>query len=224
MPSTLTTRGVLFDVDGTLVDSNVAHAQAWHDAFSEAGLDGGDVERIRRLIGMGSDKLLPAAVDVDKQSPEGKRLADRRKAIFMERYLPDVRATPGANELVAALRGLGYELGVATSAEPEELRALLQKIDAEWLAEHAASSKDVKASKPDPDVVEVGLAELGLPAEGVVLIGDTPYDVEASRRADIRVIALRSGGWTDEELRAADAIYDHPADLLEHVDSSPLAT
>lgn len=220
----MTTRGVLFDVDGTLVDSNVAHAQAWHDAFVEAGLDGGDVERIRGLIGMGSDKLLPAAVAIDKQSPEGEQLAERRKAIFVERYLPEVRATPGAHDLVRALRDRGYQLGVATSAEPEELRALLRKVDAEWLAQRAASSKDVEASKPDPDVIEVGLAQLGLPAEQVVLIGDTPYDVEASQRAGIRVIAVRCGGWTDDELHAADAIYEHPADVLEHVDSSPLAT
>jgi phosphoglycolate phosphatase-like HAD superfamily hydrolase len=97
-------RGVLLDVDGTLVDSNLAHARAWHDTFAEFGLDGGDVDRIRRLIGMGSDKLLPTAVGIDRDSAEGKRLSDRRAEIFRTRYLPDVQAFPRAAELVATLR------------------------------------------------------------------------------------------------------------------------
>jgi HAD superfamily hydrolase (TIGR01509 family) len=218
----LSIRGVLFDVDGTLVDSNLAHAQAWHDAFSEAGLDGGDVEQIRRLIGMGSDKLLPAAVGIDKHSPEGERLAKRRAEIFKERYLARVQPTPCAAELVRALRDRGFVLGVATSAEPDELRALLRKVDAEWLAERAASSKDVESSKPDPDVVDAALQRIGIPADSVALIGDTPYDVEASRRARVTMIALRCGGWSDDELRDADAIYADPADLLDHLEESPL--
>ena len=93
---------MLFDVDGTLVDSNLAHAHAWHDAFAEEGLEGGDVERIRRLIGMGSDKLLPTAVGIEKDSPQGERLAKRRSEVFKERYLPQVRGFPRAHDLVEA--------------------------------------------------------------------------------------------------------------------------
>jgi HAD superfamily hydrolase (TIGR01509 family) len=219
----VTVRGVLFDVDGTLVDSNVAHAQAWHDTFAEAGLDGGDVERIRRLIGMGSDKLLPTAVGIDKHSPQGEQLAKRRSEIFKERYLPRVRGFPGAHELVEALVRRNVTLGVATSAQPDELRDLLRIVDAEWLADRAASSDDVKSSKPDPDVVDAALKRIGLPPSDVVLIGDTPYDVEASLRAGIRVVALRCGGWNDEELSGAAAVYQDPADLLAHLDESPLA-
>ena len=219
----MTVRGVLFDVDGTLVDSNIAHAQAWHDTFAEAALDGGDVERIRRLIGMGSDKLLPTAVGIDKHSPQGEQLAKRRAEIFKEHYLPHVRAFPGAHDLVETLRARGLTLGVATSAQPDELRALLGIVDAEWLADRAASADDVKSSKPDPDVVDAALHRIGLPASVVVLIGDTPYDVEASLRGGIRVVALRCGGWGDDELRAAAAVYQDPADLLAHLGSSPLA-
>jgi HAD superfamily hydrolase (TIGR01509 family) len=214
-------RGVLFDVDGTLVDSNVAHAKAWHDTFVEAGLDGGDVDRIRRLIGMGADKLLPTAVGIDKDSRQGERLAKRRAEIFEERYLPHIGGFPGAHELVETLRS-HVELGVATSAQPDELRALLRIIDCEWLSERGASADDVKSSKPDPDVVEAALSRMGLPAAEVLLVGDTPYDVEASLRAGIRVIALRCGGWNDEELRGAAAIYADPADLLDHLDESPI--
>jgi HAD superfamily hydrolase (TIGR01509 family) len=219
----VTVRGVLFDVDGTLVDSNVAHAQAWHDTFAEARLDGGDVERIRRLIGMGSDKLLPTAVGIDKDSPQGEQLAKRRSEIFKERYLPRVRGCPGAHELVETLAGRNLTLGVATSAQPDELRDLLRIVDAESLADRAASSDDVKSSKPDPDVVEAALKRIGLPASDVVLIGDTPYDVEASLRGGIRVVALRCGGWNDDELRGATAVYQDPGDLLAQLDESPLA-
>jgi len=219
----VTVRGVLFDVDGTLVDSNVAHAKAWHETFDEAGLDGGDIERIRHLIGMGSDKLLPTAVGIDKETPEGKRLSERRSQVFKERHLASLRALPGSNELVVALRDRELQLGVATSAKPDELRDLLKVVDAEFLAEKAASGDEVDASKPDPDVVEAALARIGLPASDVILIGDTPYDVEASQRAGIRVIALRCGGWSDDELRGAAAVYADPADLLAHLEESPLA-
>jgi phosphoglycolate phosphatase-like HAD superfamily hydrolase len=219
----VTVRGVLFDVDGTLVDSNIAHAQAWHDTFAEAGLDGGDVERIRRLIGMGSDKLLPTAVGIEKHSPQGEQLAKRRSEIFKQRYLPGVRGFPGSHELVESLARRKLTLGVAASAQPDELRDLLRIVDAEWLADRAASSDDVKYSKPDPDVVDAALKRIGLPASDVALIGDTPYDVEASLRAGIRVVALRCGGWNDDELRGAAAVYQDPADLLAHLDESPLA-
>ncbi|MFL5679206.1 MAG: HAD family hydrolase [Chloroflexota bacterium] len=220
----MTVRGVLFDVDGTLVDSNIAHAKAWHETFQEAGLDGGDLERIRRLIGMGSDKLLPTAVGIDKETPEGKRLSERRSQIFKERYLPSLRPLPGAHELVIALRDRGLQLGVATSAKPDELRDLLKIVDAEFLVDKAASGDEVDASKPDPDVVEAALGRIGLAASEVVLVGDTPYDVEASQRAGLRVIALRCGGWSDDELHGPDAVYDDPADLLAHLDESPLSS
>jgi HAD superfamily hydrolase (TIGR01509 family) len=218
----VTIRGILFDVDGTLVDSNIAHAKAWHDTFTEAGLDGGDIERLRHLIGMGGDKLLPTAVQIEKESPDGQRLAKRRSEIFKTRYLEGVQPFPDAGQLVRTLRDRGWTLGVATSAEADELRALLAKVDAEWLVERAASSKDVKASKPDPDVVHSALDRIGMPADEVALIGDTPYDIEASLRGGIKVIALRCGGWGDEDLGRATAIYDDPSDLLANLDSSPL--
>jgi HAD superfamily hydrolase (TIGR01509 family) len=217
-------RGVLFDIDGTLVDSNRAHAQSWHDTFSEAGLDGGDVDSILRLIGMGSDKLLPEAVGIEKDSPDGERLSERRSQIFKERYLPELRPTPGAHELVVALRDRGLQLGVATSAKPDELRALLKIADAEFLAENAVSADEVKGSKPDPDVVEAAVKRIGLDATEVVLVGDTPYDVEASLRAGIMVVALRSGGWTDGDFGGAAAVLDDPADLLAHLQESPIAS
>jgi HAD superfamily hydrolase (TIGR01549 family) len=199
------------------------HARAWHQAFDEAGLDGGDVEEIRRLIGMGSDKLLPAAVGVDKETEEGRRLSNRRAEIFEQRYMAGIRPTRGSAELVRELHDRGLKVVVASSAQPDELSVLLERAGSPWLADEATSADEVDASKPEPDVVEAALEELDLPAEKVVMIGDTPYDIEAAGRAGVGVIALRTGGWDTADLAGAQAVYDDPADLLSNIDDSPLA-
>jgi HAD superfamily hydrolase (TIGR01509 family) len=213
-------RGVILDVDGTLVDSNRLHALAWIDAFEEAGLDAGGVDRIKRLIGMGSDKLLPEAVGVDGESELGKRLSDRRSAFFHERYLQRVRAFPGAGELPAAIRERGVAVAVASSAKPDELQLLLEKAGAAWLADVATSADEVDASKPEPDVVQAALQRLDLEPAEAMMVGDTPYDVEAATKAGVAIVGLRCGGWNDAGLRGAIAVYDDPADLLAHLDDA----
>jgi HAD superfamily hydrolase (TIGR01509 family) len=215
--------GVILDVDGTLVDSNRLHAQAWFDAFQEANLDGGTVADIQRLIGMGSDKLLPEAVGVDAETSAGRRLSERRGELFKQLYLPTVRPLPGAQALVEALRDRGLRLAVASSAQPGELTGLLAIASVGWLRDEATSGDEVEASKPDPDIVHAALRELDLPAERVAFIGDTPYDVEAGVRAGVTVIGVRSGGWDDAGLRGAAAVYRDPEDLLRRLESSPLA-
>ena len=215
--------GVILDVDGTLVDSNRLHAQAWFDAMREAGLAGGTVADVQRLIGMGSDKLLPAATGVDVGSEVGRRVAERRAELFRTLYLPTVRPVPGARELVETLRDSGYRLAVASSAEPEELARLLDVVGVGWLGERATSADEVDESKPEPDVVRAALRELDLPPERVALIGDTPYDVEAGTRAGVTVVAVRSGGWDDAGLRGAAAVYRDAAELRDRLATSPLA-
>jgi HAD superfamily hydrolase (TIGR01509 family) len=212
-------RGVILDVDGTLVDSNRLHARAWIDAFTEAGLDAGGVDRVQRLIGMGSDKLLPAAVGVDSESELGKRLSERRGEHFRQRYLDRVRAIPGSRELPAAVRDRGLGVAVASSAKPDELRLLLERAGAAWLAELATSADEVDRSKPDPDVVQAALGRLGLEGREALMIGDTPYDVEAARKAGVPLVGVRCGGWTDAGLAGAVAVHEHPADVLDHLDS-----
>jgi HAD superfamily hydrolase (TIGR01509 family) len=212
--------GVLLDVDGTLVDSNLAHARAWRDAFDEARVDAPSVENIHRLIGMGGDKLLPAAVGLTEDSPLGKRLAERRSQIFLERYLFALRPTDGAGELVEALQRHRLRLGIATSAKPDELRGLLERAGVPVeLADLATSGEEVDSSKPDPDVVQAALERLSLPPEAVVLIGDTRYDVEAGNRAGVGVVAVRCGGWSDEDLQGAIAIFDDPGDVAANLDT-----
>jgi HAD superfamily hydrolase (TIGR01509 family) len=215
-------RGVILDVDGTLVDSNDAHARTWVEALAERGIDV-PFERVRRLIGMGGDKLLPLVSGLREDSLQGKHVTDRRRKIFLKRYLPRLRPTPGARELLRHMKERGLRMLVASSAKKEELHALLHLCGADEVIESKTSSDDADRSKPDPDIVHVALKEIGLATSQVLMLGDTPYDVQAASRADLGGIALRCGGWKDADLAGAVAIYDNPADLLAHYDSSPLA-
>lgn len=215
-------RAVILDVDGTLVDSNDAHARAWADAFAEAGRRV-DYDHVRRLIGKGGDKLMPEVTGIEADSAEGRRISARRAAIFREHHLPTLQAFPQTRELLERMRGAGLRLVVASSATGEELGPLLAVAGADDLVADTTSSSDAEASKPEPDIVEAALAKAGLGPEECLMLGDTPYDIEAAGRAGVGVIALRCGGWGDEALGGARAIYADPADLLAHYDTSPLA-
>jgi HAD superfamily hydrolase (TIGR01509 family) len=214
-------QGVIFDIDGTLVDSNDAHAESWVDTFAEAGYDV-PFDVVRPMIGMGGDKLLPKAAHVDADSEDGKKLTKRRMEIFREKYLPHLQALPGSRALVLRVRKDGLTPVVATSAKDKELQSLLKAAQVEDLMEEKATSSDAKRSKPDPDIVRAAIDESGIPREKLVMVGDTPYDVEAASRAGVRIIAFRSGGWTDDELKGAVEFYDGPQDLLDHYESSLL--
>jgi len=213
---------VIFDVDGTLVDSNDAQARSWVDALKEFGYSV-PYEKVRPLIGMGGDKVLPETIGVQKDSEKGKQISKRRSEIFKEKYLPNVKPFPDAQKLLDRMRERGLKLAIATSAQPDELRPLLQIVGAADLIEDKTSARDVKSSKPDPDVMQVALKRVGYPPNEVVMIGDTPYDIEAARKVGVGTIAFRCGGWSDSDLAGAIAMYNDPADLLAHYDSSPLA-
>lgn len=210
---------VLLDIDGTLLDSNEAHAQSWSDTFKEAGIDIGS-NTVRPLIGMGADKLLPKLTGIDSESERGKALVARRKEIFANEYLPGVRPFPRATDLLERMRADGLTLVVATSASRDELRGLLAALGAEWLVDDTTTSSDAEDSKPDPDIVRAALDKAGASPDHCVMLGDTSYDVEAATRARVKVIALRCGGSSDGDLRGAAEIYDDPADLLSRYDDS----
>ena len=213
--------GVILDVDGTLVDSNDAHAHAWVEALADYGYHV-VFEKVRPLIGMGGDKVLPETVHMSKESEQGKAISQKREEIFKDRYLPHLQAFPGARELIEQMRKRGLQVAIASSAKPDELQAMLRLIGAEDLIEEKTSSKDVQRSKPDPDVMTVTLERTGLPANETLMIGDTAYDIEAAQKAHVGTIAFRCGGWSDKDLAGAIAIYDGPVDLLAHYDNSPL--
>ncbi len=210
----------LLDVDGTLIDSNDAHALAWVDAFAAHGHEVA-FAKVRDLIGKGGDKLLPETIHLEKDSPEGEAIAKQRSAIFAKTYLPQLRAFPEARELLLALKEAGLKLVVATSAQGDELSALLQQAGLDDLIQAAATSSDAKGSKPDPDIVLAALRAAGCRPAEAVMLGDTPYDVEASVKAGVTVVGLRCGGWKDEDLSGAAAVYDDVRDLRKHLARSP---
>lgn len=215
-------RAVLFDVDGTLVDSNDAHTRAWQQALAEHGI-GIEYDEIRRRIGMGGDKVLPQLSGHQEDSDIGTRLAERRREIFGETWLPRVSPFPEAAALVAALRARGYRTVAASSATSGELTRLLEVAGATRHFDGVVSSDDAAASKPDPDIMLAALEQAGVAPAQAVMIGDTPYDIEAASRAGVATLAFRCGGWDDQALSGAMAIYDDPADLLGHLEDSPLA-
>jgi phosphoglycolate phosphatase-like HAD superfamily hydrolase len=210
--------GIILDVDGTLVLSNDAHAQAWHDTLQAAGYDV-PFERIRPLIGMGGDQLLPRILPgISADSEIGKKISARRKEIFLRTYVPNLRPTPGAHELVVALHNFGLHLIIGSSAAPDELEALLKIAQVGDLLPERTTTEDVEASKPAPDIASVALQRLGLPADRVALIGDAPYDGQSANKSNVSFIAVRCGGFTDSELGDAYAIYNDPTDLQAHLD------
>lgn len=215
MTSVRAIEAVLFDVDGTLIDSNGAHAVAWATALREQGISTSASE-VRRFIGMGADKLLPAVARIDEHTPLGRAVGKRKKAIF-DSLLPALRPTAGARPLVQYLRDHRVELVIATSAPDREMDAVLERAGVKDLFPKRTSKDDAPRSKPDPDILEAALQKSQVRREQAVMVGDTPYDVEAARRCDIAVIALRCGGyWSDRDFAGALEVFDDPAALLAH--------
>lgn len=212
-------KAVLFDVDGTLVDSNDAHAAAWIRAFTEHDVKV-DPMTVRRSIGMGGDKLMPAVSTIDAASPRGVAIAARRGAIFKEEFLPALQPFRDAALLVARIKELELTIVAASSARKDELVALLTIAGAISLMDAWTSSDDAEESKPAPDIIDAALQKAKVSPAEAVMIGDTPYDVAAARRAGVRAIAFRCGGWLDPDLTGAIEIYDGPWDLLARLDRS----
>lgn len=216
---------VIFDVDGTLIDSVPQHAKAWEDAFRDFGHDI-SFEDLRRQIGKGGDHLLPVFLSKDEIEEKGEALEKHRSQILKERYLPTIKGLPQVRALVERLRSDGKQLALASSAKAEELQTYKKIANIEDLIGTETSSDDAEESKPSPDIFQAALKRLdGIADEDVIVIGDTPYDAEAASKAGIRTIGLLSGGWTAEELKQAGCIatYRDPADLLTQYDNSPLA-
>jgi HAD superfamily hydrolase (TIGR01509 family) len=212
--------GVISDIDGTLIDSNDAHAASWKEVLDEEGLRS-SFEEIRRSIGMGDDKLLPKLAGVEKDTIRGRKISGRRREIFRTKYLPHLKPFPKTRELLLKMRSQGLKLAVATSSTKGDLDDLLRLIPAEDLFDVKVSAEDVEHSKPEPEVFEAALNLCGLESDEALVLGDTPYDIEAAYSLNIQAVALRCGGWSDQDLKGAIAIYDDPKDLLENFESSP---
>jgi phosphoglycolate phosphatase-like HAD superfamily hydrolase len=218
----MTPRGVILDVDGTLVLSNDAHARAWAQALAEYDYEV-PFERIRPLIGMGGDKLLAALVPgLTTHEGDGQAISERRKEIFLTRYADTLQPAPGVRTLVAEMSAAGLRLLVASSGNRDELERLLKVAHVADILRDMTTADDVEEAKPAPDAVAVALQRLALPAGEVIMLGDTPYDIKSASQCRVGTIALRCGGTPDSQLRGALAIYDDPADLHTHFAESPL--
>jgi HAD superfamily hydrolase (TIGR01549 family) len=216
---------IVFDIDGTLVDSVDLHAKAWQEAFGRFGFDI-PYDRVRSQIGKGSDQLIPSLLPEEAVKEHGEAIDEFRGDLFKRRYLPQVRSFPAVQELFERIQADGTPIVLASSAKRDELEAYLRITGVGDLIEGATSSDDADRSKPHPDIFEAAVEKLSdIDRARVVVVGDTPYDAQAAAMAGLVTVGLRCGGWSEEELLAAGciAVYRDPAELLRHYDHSPLA-
>jgi phosphoglycolate phosphatase-like HAD superfamily hydrolase len=213
-------RGLLFDVDGTLVDSNDLHAQAWQQAFRHFGIEV-PIDEVRSQIGKGGDNLIPALLPPELAQPCQREIEDFRADLFKRDYLRRVRPFPGVRALFERLWEDGIGVVLASSAGKDELAHHIDLIGCCDLIAAATSKDDVERSKPDPDIFAAALVKLApLSAADVFVVGDTPYDAQAAHKLGIKVIGFRSGGFAEEDLLAAGAefILNDPEDMLRRYD------
>lgn len=214
---------VFLDIDGTLVDSNDLHVAAWDEVFREAG-HVIEAQRIHDQIGKGGDNLLPALLPgIDEDAQE--RMSERHGDIFKRRYIDRVQSFPGARGLLDRIKAGGLTVALASSAASDEVDHYLDLLDARGIVDLTTSTEDAEHSKPDPGIFAAALKKSGADPDAVIVIGDTPYDVEAAGKLGIGAIGLLSGGFPEGSLRDAGAIaiYRDVAHLLADYDSSPLA-
>jgi HAD superfamily hydrolase (TIGR01509 family) len=218
-------RAVLFDVDGTLVDSVRLHAEAWQEALRRFGRDV-PLEDVRRQIGKGGDELVPVFLEPDEEKRVGPALRAYHAELFRRAYRPRATVLPGARELVLRTREAGARVALASSGKAEDVAHWVALLGLDGALDGGATTADdAERSKPHPDIFEAALARTGAAPEDALAVGDSPWDVEAARRAGIRSVGLGSGGFAEQDLRGAGAIafYRDPADLLAQLDRSPLA-
>jgi phosphoglycolate phosphatase-like HAD superfamily hydrolase len=218
-------KAVIFDVDGTLVDSVDEHARAWVEAFAERGRRV-EFVAMRHQIGKGGDQLLKEFLSGREIEDFGGKLEKERSEIFRKKYLPAVAGFPAVRELFERILADGRKVALASSAAGEELETYKEKARIEDLVEDETSKDDADKSKPHPDIFKAALEKLdGVSAAEAIVVGDTPWDAIAAKRAGLRTIGVLCGGFPEHELREAGcvAVFKDPADLLARYDESPLA-
>lgn len=217
MPSGSDAAGVLFDVDGTLVDTNYLHVVAWSQALRANGHHV-PMSTLHRTVGQGADRFVESVLG------HADEAVSDAHSDFYGPHLHDLVAFDGAADLLRMTKKAGLRVVLATSASAEEVEHLRRAIDADDVVDEVTCKEDVDSSKPDPDIVHTALDKAGLSAERAVFVGDTVWDVEAARRANVPCLCVLSGGISESELRDAGAIavYDDVAHLLREFDDSAL--
>ena len=214
-------RAAILDVDGTLVDTNYHHALAWFRAFREHGLVL-PIWRLHRHVGMGGDKFVAAVAGDEVEERLGDELREGWERLFDE-LIDETEPLEGARELIADLKGRGHPVVLASSAVEKHVDAFLDKLGARDLADGWTTKDDVEASKPDPDLVRAALDKAG--TDDAVMVGDTPWDIEAARKCGLETIAVVTGGYSEDELRDAGAVavFDSIEALRQSLEETPLA-
>jgi HAD superfamily hydrolase (TIGR01549 family) len=212
--------GVIFDIDGTLVDTNYQHALAWYMAFRQHDLHL-PIWRIHRHIGMGGDQLVAAVAGERAEAEHGDALRTAHDVL----YLASIQTTSvfdGARELLVDLKERGWSIVLASSAKEQEVDHYLDLLDARELADGWTTSADVEKTKPEPDLVLAALEKLG--TDESVMVGDTPWDIEAAAKAEVATIAVMTGGFSRAELEEAGAVavFTSIAELRAHLQDTPL--
>ncbi len=216
-------KAILCDIDGTLVQSNWLHAEAWQVVLGAIGVHV-ELEEVRRQIGKGGDLLIPHFVPWWKAKCVQEPMEALRKHVFQQDYLPQVKPIPRVRELLLRLQDAGIRLSLASSASTEDLKTYKKIAGIEDLIEEESSKDDADKSKPNPDIFVATLKRLGLKPEEVLALGDTPWDAEAAGKAGIWTIGVETGGWTREELLGAGCVevYKDVGELLDRFEESAL--
>jgi HAD superfamily hydrolase (TIGR01549 family) len=212
-------RGVIFDVDGTLIDSVDLHARAWHETLLHFGKRV-TYEEVRSQIGKGGDQLLPVFFSEEELSLRGPLIEQWRSDLYKSQYMKRIRAFPSVRQLFIELLRLDLKLALASSAKSDELDVYKQVAQIDDLIDASTTADDAKRSKPHPDIFQAALNRLKIPPKDVIVVGDTPWDAIAAHRAGMRCIGVLCGGFAAEDLRANGCfvIRKDPADLLAHLD------
>ena len=218
-------KAVIFDVDGTLIDSVEVHAKAWVWAFARHGHDI-PLEDLKGQIGKGADQLMPEYLSPEQMERYSKQLEEDRQMFFKQEYYQHLKPFPDVRELFERIKADGKEIVLASSAKEDELKHYEELANVQDLIAASTSSDDAEKSKPHPDIFHAAMEKLkGIGPDEAIVVGDTNWDVEAAGKAGLKTIGLLCGGFKEETLKGAGAvaIYRDPADLLAHYDESPLA-
>jgi len=218
-------RAVIFDIDGTLLNSVDLHAKAWVEAFRHFGVETEEAE-VRSQIGKGGDQLMPVFLPKERIEKDGKEIESYRSDLFKREYLDKVKPFPAVRPLFERIRREGLTVALASSGKKDEVKHYQELLGIADLIDVATSSDDADRSKPHPDIFQAAIDKLDrIAPEDMIVVGDTPYDAEAAAKAGLRTIGVLCGGFPEGDLKKAGciAIYRDPQHLLDSFNDTLLS-